>query len=144
MCLDVCRRNIRYGRDKMNLIEAMQIETIDIENDKYTAVMKLGEFHAQPFGYVNGGIILAFAEITAGYASNMLGNGNYHAMGQTISGNHMKAKKSDGFLRAKGELVHHGSRTHVWSIRISDETGKIISMVTVLNALIQQNKKEEA
>lgn len=126
----------------MNFIEALDIKDIQLSKDSYTAKMCLGEFHKQPFGFVNGGAILAFAEITAGYASNLFGQGKYHALGQSINGNHLKAKQSEGYLYAEAELLHKGNRNHVWSIRISDEQGLLISQVTVVNALIMSENKE--
>ncbi|MCQ2559675.1 MAG: PaaI family thioesterase [Clostridia bacterium] len=125
----------------MNLIEALEISETHLTEKGYQASMKLGEFHAQPFGYVNGGAILAFAEITAGYATGLLGQGQYQAAGQSVTGNHLKAKKSQGMLYAQAELLHQGSRTHVWHIRMLDENNDLISQVTVTNALIYAKGK---
>jgi 1,4-dihydroxy-2-naphthoyl-CoA hydrolase len=121
----------------VNLIEALNIKYIRLNKDGFEAGMCLTDFHAQPFGYVNGGAILAFAEITAGHASNLLEEGRYHAVGQSITGNHMKTKRSVGYLYAKGELLHKGKHSHVWSIRILDENQRLVSSVTVQNALIK-------
>ena len=69
----------------MTLIEQLNIRGTRLTEEGYEAEMILGEFHAQPLGLVNGGTILAFAEITAGQASNLLGKGSYYAVGQTIN-----------------------------------------------------------
>ncbi len=122
----------------MNLIEALDMSETRLTATGYQASMKLGEFHAQPFGYVNGGAILAFAEITAGYASCLLGQGKYKPAGQSVTGNHVKAKKSQGMLYAYGELLHEGRRSHVWNVRILDENNILISQVVVTNALIYE------
>lgn len=124
----------------MTLIDSLNIQDIQLTRDGYETKMLLGEFHAQPFGFVNGGAILAFAEITAGQASNLLGDGEYYAVGQSINGNHLKKKQAEGYLYAAGELLHKGRRSHVWNIRILDENGLLISQVTVVNALVM--KKE--
>lgn len=121
----------------MNLIEALRIEDIFLNEIGYRARMKLGKFHEQPFGYVNGGAILAFGEITAGHASNLLSGGEYHALGQAISANHMKSVKAERVLYANAELLHKGEKSHVWNIRMENENGELISMVTVTNAIIR-------
>ncbi len=122
----------------MNLIEALDMGETRLTATGYQTSMKLGKFHAQPFGYVNGGAILAFAEITAGYASLLLGQGKYKPSGQSVNGNHVRAKKSQGMLYAYGELLHEGRRTHVWNVRILDEKNTLISQVVVTNALIYE------
>ncbi len=122
----------------MTLIDALDIQNIRLTEKGYVARMLLGEFHEQLFGFVNGGAVLAFAEITAGQASNLLGEEKYYAVGQTITGNHLKKKKAEGYLCAAGELLHKGKRSHVWNIRILDEHGMLISQVTVVNALVMK------
>ena len=57
-------------------------------------------------------------------------------MGQTINGHHLKKKKAEGNLYAVGELLHKGKRNHVWNIRIIDEKRKLISNITVVNAIV--------
>lgn len=120
----------------MNLISALQIENIWITKKGYEASMQLNTFHEQPFGFVNGGALLAFAEITAGQASNLIGEGKYHAVGQSINGSHLKSIKATGQLWARAELIHHGHRSHVWNIRMENMDGQPISLITVTNAII--------
>lgn len=121
----------------MNLIDALQITSIDILEERYTATMELNEFHAQPLGYLNGGATLAFAEISAGMASNQILERGLFAVGQNISAHHLRPKKTEGTLVAKGELLKKGRRSHLWDIKICDEDGKIISAITVENAVIE-------
>lgn len=120
----------------MNLIEALDIQEILVTENQFEAKMKLGSFHAQPYGYLNGGATIAFAEIIAGYASNQLGKGSYHAVGQTVTANHVKSKRAEGYLYAKAELLHKGNRNHLWNIKMLNEEGDLIAIITVLNAII--------
>lgn len=124
----------------MNLIDALQITSIDILEEGYTATMALNEFHAQPLGYLNGGATLAFAEISAGMASNQILERGFFAVGQNISANHLHPKKAEGQLVAKGQLLKKGHRGHLWDIKIYDEEEKLISVVTVENAIITVEK----
>ncbi len=122
----------------MNLIEALQIERFQVNGHQYHAAMKLGRFHEQPYGFLNGGATLAFAEITAGHASNLLGKGMYHAVGMSVTANHVRSMKAEGYLSAEGELLHDGHRNHVWSIKMRDEKNNLISIVTVTNAILDE------
>lgn len=121
----------------MDLIEALNIGKIELTEKEFCVTMKLSNFHKQPFGYINGGAIIAFSEIVSGQASNLLGKKEYYAVGQTITAHHIKSKKSEGYLYAKGELLHKGRRSHVWNINVVDEEDNLISQVTVVNALIK-------
>lgn len=120
----------------MNLIEGLNIEYIDVKDNKLEAKMNLTEFHGQTFGYLHGGATIAFGETIAGYASNELANENTIAFGQTINANHMKPKKIGGYIIGKGKLLHKGRTSHVWSIEMFDENNVLISQVTATNAIV--------
>lgn len=128
----------------MTLIEQLNIKETRLTKSGYESEMILGNFHMQPFGLVNGGAILAFAEITAGQASNLLGKGRYLAVGQTITAHHLKKKEAKGRLFAIGELLHQGKSTHVWGIQIMDDEHYMISNVTVVNAIVMDPEKFNA
>lgn len=126
----------------MNMIEQLNISQPLIQKEAqsvtFTSKMILSDFHAQPQGFLNGGATLAFCEIVAGMASNQLGQGKYFAVGQTVTGHHLNPKKSEGFVKARGILLHQGSRSHVWEIKVLDENEKLISQVNVVNTIIYQ------
>lgn len=121
----------------MNLIEGLNIEYIRVDNDKLEAKMNLNQFHSQVYGLLHGGAIIAFGETVAGYASNQKIDKDHAAVGQTIVANHMKSKKIEGYITAKGKLMHKGRTSHVWGIEMYDENNVLISYMTVTNALIR-------
>jgi uncharacterized protein (TIGR00369 family) len=121
----------------MNLIEGLNIEYIHVYDREFEAKMNLTQFHAQPFGYLHGGATIAFGEATAGYASIQKIDKSKVAVGQSITANHMKAKKIEGYVLAKGKLMHMGKTSHVWSIEMLDENSELIAFVTVTNAIIE-------
>lgn len=124
----------------MDLIEGLNIEYINVKSDTLDAKMNLTEFHNQTFGYLHGGATIAFGETIAGYASNKISNEDKVAVGQTITANHMKAKKIEGYIIARGKLMHKGKTSHVWNIEMLDENDVLISHVTVTNAIIKLDK----
>jgi 1,4-dihydroxy-2-naphthoyl-CoA hydrolase len=116
----------------MNLIEGLNIEYIHVGADGFEAKMSLTQFHSQPFGYLHGGATIAFGETAAGYVSNQKIN-----KGQSITANHMRPKKIEGYIIAKGKLMHKGNKSHVWGIEMYDENNILISYLTVTNAIIE-------
>jgi len=123
--------------NRMNLIESLNIEYISVGTDKLEAKMNLTQFHSQVFGFLHGGAIIAFGETVAGYASKQKIDKNQAAMGQTIVANHMKPKKTEGYIMAKGKLMHKGRTSHVWGIEMYDENNVLISYLTVTNAIVK-------
>jgi len=124
----------------MNLIEGLNIEYIYVGTDKLEAKMNLNQFHSQAFGFLHGGAIISFGETVAGYASNQKIDKAQAAIGQNIVANHMKTKKIEGYIMAKGKLMHKGRTSHVWGIEMYDENNVLISYVTVVNAIVKLNK----
>ena len=135
-----------------SLLEQLQIETFHCTEQAFQSTMKLSSFHAQPFGFVNGGVYLAYGEALAGMASNailaqeMLAPSNSCAgsepikqrvaVGQSITANHVRPKRCQGYVVARGQLLHKGGRNHVWTINIFDETDQLLSHMTVTNSII--------
>ena len=135
-----------------SLLEQLQIETFHCTEQAFQSTMKLSSFHAQPFGFVNGGVYLAYGEALAGKASNailaqeMLAPSNSCAgsepikqrvaVGQSITANHVRPKRCQGYVVARGQLLHKGGRNHVWTINIFDETDRLLSHMTVTNSII--------
>ena len=124
----------------MNLIDGLNIEYINVLDMGLEAKMNLTQFHDQTFGYLHGGATIAFGETITGYASLQKINKDQVAVGQTITANHMKAKKIEGYIIAKGKLIHRGKTSHVWSVEMFDENNALISYMTVTNAIIKSNK----
>ena len=136
-----------------SLLEQLQIETFHCTEQAFQSTMKLSSFHAQPFGFVNGGVYLAYGEALAGMASNailaqeMLAPSNSCAgsepikqrvaVGQSITANHVRPKRCQGYVVARGQLLHKGGRNHVWTINIFDETDRLLSHMTVTNSIIK-------
>jgi uncharacterized protein (TIGR00369 family) len=127
----------------MNLIEGLNIEYIHVYERTLEAKMNLTQFHNQTFGYLHGGATIAFGETIAGYASIEKISKDQVAVGQSITANHMKSKKIEGYIIAKGKLIHMGKTSHVWSVEMFDENDVLISYVTVTNAIIKSNKEHE-
>lgn len=136
---------------RTSLLEQLQIEAFHCAGQAFQSIMKLSSFHAQPFGFVNGGVYLAYGEALAGMASNAilaqeitssknnieLGSAKQKvAVGQSITANHVRPKRCNGYVVARGQLLHKGGRNHVWTINIFDEEDQLLSHLTVTNSIV--------
>ena len=133
-----------------SLLEQLQIETFHCAGQAFQSTMRLSPFHAQPFGFVNGGVYLAYGEALAGMASNAIlaqettkprENGSESAkqrvaVGQSATANHVRPKRCEGYVVARGQLLHKGGRNHVWTINIFDEEDQLLSHMTVTNSIV--------
>jgi hypothetical protein len=59
-----------------------------------------------------------------------------HCVGQEINANHVRAV-SDGWVYGVARPLHLGRTSHVWNVRISDESGKLVCVSRVTMAVLQ-------
>jgi 1,4-dihydroxy-2-naphthoyl-CoA hydrolase len=102
------------------------------------AQMPVGSNMHQPMGSLHGGVSLALAETVASGGSFLLvDEKKYTVLGLQVTGNHI-ATMTEGMLIARAELVHKGSSTHVWDVKLSTQAGKLISVARVTNIIIEK------
>ena len=108
------------------LMETLGIDIHEASSDKVIATMPVSPAVHQPFGYLHGGASVALAETVASIGATMsLDTSKQLAFGLEINANHIRPKK-DGIVTATALPIHKGRTTHVWSISIEDEEGKLI------------------
>ncbi len=125
-----------------SMIGYLGIIFIETNSSEIKASMPVHNKTTQPNGFLHGGASLALAESLAGAGSYLIiDREKYDVFGFQVSGNHISAIKS-GMVFASGSLVHKGKTTHVWEVKISDESDKLISIVRVTNMVTEKKKKE--
>jgi len=104
------------------------------------ATMPVDGRTVQPFGILHGGASMALAE-TVGSAGSMLliDQEKFTAVGVEINGNHL-ASVNKGIVTATATLLHRGDRTHVWSIAIEDEQGRMVMVGRITNMIIEKGR----
>jgi 1,4-dihydroxy-2-naphthoyl-CoA hydrolase len=123
---------------KNTFIGYLGIEFTEYGDDYIEAKMPVDSNMHQPMGSLHGGASLALAETVASGGSFMLvDEKKYTVLGLQVTGNHI-ATMSEGILIARAELVHKGSSTHVWDVKISTTEGKLISVARVTNIIIEK------
>jgi uncharacterized protein (TIGR00369 family) len=126
---------------KETLDTTLGIEIVEATRERVVARMPVGPRVHQPFGVLHGGASVALAETVASMAGWMnVDQARETVMGIEINANHLRAKR-DGVVTAIATPVHVGRRTHVWDVRIADETGKAICVSRCTLAVVPRSNE---
>lgn len=111
---------------KNTMGETLGMEIVELGDDFLEIKMPVDHRTHQPYGLLHGGASVALAE-TAGSISSALviDHDKFIALGVEINANHLRPARS-GFVKAHCSPINLGSTMHVWDIKITDETGKLI------------------
>ena len=100
------------------------IEFTEVGVDFMCARMPVDSRTLQPYGLLHGGASIALAETMGSVASTALIDLSAQAaVGLDINGNHLRTVQQ-GYVIGTVRPIHIGRRTHVWEIRIEDESGR--------------------
>ena len=113
----------------VGLVAHLGIEFLELTPERVRARLQVNERLLTTTGVVHGGTLMAFADTTgaAGTVANL-------AEGQRTATLESKtnfiAGCRSGTVQAEAKPIHKGRRTHVWETRITDESGKLLSITT--------------
>jgi 1,4-dihydroxy-2-naphthoyl-CoA hydrolase len=123
---------------KNTFVDYLGIEFTDFGENFVIAKMPVNLNKLQPMGVLHGGASLALAETVASAGSMLITDETkVNVYGLQVTGNHVSTMTS-GMATARAEIVHKGSSTHVWDVRITDDAGKLISIARVTNIIIEK------
>jgi uncharacterized protein (TIGR00369 family) len=111
------------------LVELLGIEFVELTKQRVVATLAIRDDLRTVGGALHGGTLMAFAD-TVGAVATVLnlpaGAGTTTLESKT---NFFAAGRS-GTVRAETTPLHRGKRTMVWQTRVSDESGRMLSMTT--------------
>jgi 1,4-dihydroxy-2-naphthoyl-CoA hydrolase len=111
------------------------IEFTEIGDDFITARMPVDYRTHQPFGILHGGASVVLAESLGSVASmlSLKDPEKQRAVGLEISANHIRSV-NEGWVYGRVTPLHVGRTTHVWDIRITNESHQLVcvSRLTVV------------
>jgi 1,4-dihydroxy-2-naphthoyl-CoA hydrolase len=120
------------------MIEHLGIEFTEIGDDYLSATMPVDARTHQPYGLLHGGASVALAETLGSMGAAMCVDvKEYQCVGQEINANHVRAART-GQVTGTARPVHLGGRTHVWSIEIVNEAGKLMCISRLTVAVIRR------
>jgi 1,4-dihydroxy-2-naphthoyl-CoA hydrolase len=112
---------------KGTLVELLGIEFVELTPERVIAKLVVRDDLRTVGGALHGGTLMAFAD-TVGAVATVLnlpaGAGTTTLESKT---NFFAAGRS-GTVRAEVVPLHRGKRTMVWQTRVSDESGRLLSM----------------
>jgi 1,4-dihydroxy-2-naphthoyl-CoA hydrolase len=122
------------------LIHHLGIEFIERGDDWLSARMPVDARTHQPYGRLHGGASVALAETVGSYAGMMTVDPAVSAVvGLDINANHIRTAR-DGWVTAVAKAEAIGRTTQVWTIRITDEGGKLVCLSRITLAVISTER----
>jgi 1,4-dihydroxy-2-naphthoyl-CoA hydrolase len=125
------------GSQSGTLIKTLGIAFSEIGDAYLRGTMPVDERTKQPFGLLHGGASVALAETLGSVGATMcVDNAQFVCVGQEINANHVRAVSS-GVVTGTARPLHIGGRTHVWTIEIVNEAGKLVCISRLTMAVIR-------
>lgn len=126
------------AQSKGTLMGNLGIQYTFASPERVEATMPVDQRNRQPFGILHGGASLALAETVAGLGSMVACKPDETVVGMQVSGNHVSSAHEGDTVRAVCTPVHLGRSSHVWNVDIFTSTGKLVSSVRVINAVMKK------
>ena len=115
------------------------IEFTEIGDDFIVARMPVDERTRQPLGLLHGGASVALAETLGSVAATLCLDDSRFCVGLEINANHIRAARN-GFVMGRTQPVHIGKQTHVWEIRITNESNELVCISRITMAILDKKK----
>ncbi len=97
--------------------------------------MPVNDNSKQPYGLLHGGASCALAETVGSVASFLvIDSSKFICMGQEISASHLRPVNA-GKILATATPLHLGRTTHVWDIRLEDESENLVCICRLTVAI---------
>jgi 1,4-dihydroxy-2-naphthoyl-CoA hydrolase len=110
----------------------------EIGSDFLKMSMPVDERTKQPYGLLHGGASCALAETIGSIGSQLIIDpAQFICVGLEINANHLRSAR-EGKVIALARPLHIGSSTHVWDIRIMDESEKLICVSRLTVAILKK------
>ena len=118
------------------------IEITEITSDIIRGIMPVDQRTCQPFGILHGGASMVLAETLGSYGSySLVDRSLFNCVGLEINANHVRSVTS-GYVYGKATIVHKGRTTHIWTIEIVNEYGKLVCTGRITIAIIAKSEKQ--
>ena len=128
------------GFQSETLIQTLGIEVLEATKERVVATMPVTARVHQPFGLLHGGASVALAETVASLGAYLcVAELGMTAVGLEINANHLRGKR-DGIVTATALPLHQGRSTHVWEVKITDESDRLVCISRCTLAIVPTSK----
>lgn len=121
---------------KGTMDELIGIEWTEVGEDFIKARMPVDQRTRQAYGLLHGGASCTLAESIGSFASALvIDAAQFQCVGLEINANHVHSA-TGGFVTGVARPLHLGKSTHVWDIRIYNESQKLVCVSRLTVAII--------
>ncbi|MFZ4759766.1 MAG: hotdog fold thioesterase [Burkholderiaceae bacterium] len=117
-------------------VERLGIEFLEVGDGRLVARMPVDARTKQPAGILHGGASVVLAETLGSCAATLCLPPGRQAVGLDINANHLRAVR-EGWVIGTCTPVHVGRSTHVWSIELRDEAGRLVCISRITMAILE-------
>ena len=115
-----------FKEARKHMGHALNIEFMEITEDKLIAEMPVNDNTVQPFGILHGGASVVLAETLASVGAWLNADEGKTAVGVEINANHIRSVKDGGSVTGTAVPIKRGRNIQVWETRIEDQKGKLV------------------
>ena len=124
---------------KDTMMDHMGMELTERGEDFISGKIPIDHRTVQPMRILHGGASVALAESLGSMASYMIIDPETHiCVGQSIQANHIRPGLS-GYAHGKASIIHKGRTSHIWSIDITNDEGKLLCICRLTMAILERN-----
>jgi 1,4-dihydroxy-2-naphthoyl-CoA hydrolase len=111
------------------------IRFVELSKERIVAELPVQDLLLNLSGVVHGGTLMAFAD-TLGAVGTIMNLPDSSSTATIESKTNFFAAGRRGLLHAESLPLHIGSRTMVWQTRVTDDTGRLLSMTVQTQMVI--------
>lgn len=127
------------GKLKKNMTSHLDINFTEVGDTWIEGTMPVDHRTTQPFDILHGGASCVLAETVASVASNFcVDQAKNYAVGLEINANHLKSA-TKGLVRARAEILHKGSKTHVWDVKLYNDDNQMVCVSRMTMAIMERD-----
>ncbi len=122
------------------MVEHLGIVYTELGPDFITAKMPVDYRTHQPLGLLHGGASVTLAETLGSVAATFsVDREKYFCVGLEINANHIKSIR-EGWVYGTAKPAHIGRTTHVWEIKIKNDSDELVCISRLTLAVIKKDK----
>ena len=120
------------------ILEHIDIKIEEIGQDYIKGSMPVDHRTHQPYGLLHGGASVTLAESLGSLgASFVIDLNEFYPVGIEINANHIRSVRN-GRVYGIAKPIHIGRSTHVWEIKIHDESDKLVCVSRLTLSIIKK------
>jgi uncharacterized protein (TIGR00369 family) len=129
--------NTLTERHRGTLSELLGVRFVEVSRDRVVAELSIKEALTTVEGSLHGGALMVLAD-TVGAAATMLNLPSGTSTTTLESKTNFIAASRSGTVRAEATPLHRGKRTMVWQTRVTDGTGRLLSLTIQTQMVLEQ------